>query len=577
MAENADTAARQGRFRDIVKCELALFRKTPLLAAAAILLILIPSFYTGTYVGSIWNPYGNLNRLPVALTTLDQGVTLENKTINLGADLAAKLKNEKTFTFLNVPDEQQAQAAVRSGRAYFAIVVPADFSANAVSGTQAGKLKLYVSGGRSYVGKEIAEHSVAKIAHSLDAGIAAQKWNAVLTATAKSRQAATQLRDGAQNALTGTQQIEQGLAQAGSGADQLTAGQKQLAEGLQSIDTKQLVSAGDELHTNTAKLAEGLEKLPALNVVLGVPRKDLAKLADGARQYQGKIVELADGIDKASSGAAELAQKNADLSSGIAHLHNGSTTLAQGLTRIHDGLTQFVDAIPDQKQDAQSLAVPVEYETIDLVPVSANGPAFAPYFMALSMWIGVLTVSFLFRLRVLPDRFADAGRVATVAGKWACPLLIASLAAITLGIFIHLILRVPIRHMVGYYVILLAAAFTFGAIIFALNSLLGDAGKLLALILLIVQISVVGGAYPIHVEPPIYQALSPWLPMSSVVFGLRAAMFGSFDGDWPRFVLALLPWFLMGLTAGLLTAGGFSYVGEERYGPAMDLNFARPQ
>jgi putative membrane protein len=571
MAKNPYTSSGRAHFWDVLKCELALFRKVPILVAATVILMLIPSLYTGTYVYSIWDPHANLIHLPVGLTTLDQGVEFQGKTVNLGATLVEELKNEMTFNFVELAGEQEAQTAVRSGRVYFALVVPPDFSGTALSGADTAKLKVYTSSGRSYVGMEIAEQATLKISAALNVRIDAERWKIVLANVARSRDAAIRLRDGSKQALDGARRLHEGLAQADDGAGRLTAGQKKLAQGLDGIDTERLVSAGNELHDNTAKLAKGIERVPVLNIVMGVPRKDLEKLARGASEYQDKIAELGAGLDKASSGANELTQKTAELSAGLRQLHDGSTALSEGLGEIHDGLDTFVSAIPAEKHHSESLAVPVAYESTDLVPTSANGPALTPYFMGLSIWIGVFAVTFLFRPAVLPRRLARASRIARLAGKWTCPFLISSLAAMTLGVFVHLLLKVSILDEVGYYAVLLAGALAFNALILSLNSLLGAAGKLLALVLLVVQISVVGGAYPADVEPPLYQAISPWLPMTHVVFGLRAAMFGSFDGNWARHVFAILPWFFIGLGLGLLAAGRFDYVDDDQYGPAADL------
>ena len=62
---------------------------------------------------------------------------------------------------------------------------------------------------------------------------------------------------------------------------------------------------------------------------------------------------------------------------------------------------------------------------------------------------------------------------------------------------------------------------------------------------------------------------------TNIVFGLRAAMFGSFNGDWPRYVLCMLPWFLISLILGLVASKRFNYVDDDKYGPALDVSFMK--
>jgi putative membrane protein len=285
-----------------------------------------------------------------------------------------------------------------------------------------------------------------------------------------------------------------------------------------------------------------------------VKSQDLERLADGATKYQEKIVELAGGIDR---------------------LSDGSKALSEGLYEINEGLSKFASSIPDGKEKAESLAVSVESERIDLVSAPVNGAAFAPYFMGLSLWIGGITISFLFRSIVFPRSVADKSRLAKIIGKWMAPFLISSVSAITLGLYIHLVLKVPISDEVGYYAILIMAVLTTSGFILSLISLIGDAGKLVCLIFLVIQISAVGGAFPLATQPHFYQLISPYLPMTNIVFGLRAAMFGSFDGNWQIHVLSMLPWLCISLTLGLVASRRFNYVDDDQYGPALDMSFIK--
>ena len=234
MAKEANTSCWKVHFWDVLKCEFALFKKEPLLIVATAILILIPSIYTGTYVWSVWDPYGNLSNLPAGLVTLDEGVEFHGKSYNLGDDLIEELNKEKPFKFLHFSSEEESTAAVRSGAIYFSLVVPADFSKKTLPGVDVGKLKYYTSSGRSYVAMEMAKAMARDVVEGLNAKIETERWKAVLASERKARDAVIKLRDGSEKALSGSRKIEEGLGE---------------------IDTRKLVSAGSELHNNTAKLA----------------------------------------------------------------------------------------------------------------------------------------------------------------------------------------------------------------------------------------------------------------------------------------------------------------------------------
>ncbi|MDN6529636.1 MAG: YhgE/Pip family protein, partial [Brevibacterium sp.] len=55
---------------------------------------------------------------------------------------------------------------------------------------------------------------------------------------------------------------------------------------------------------------------------------------------------------------------------------------------------------------------------------------------------------------------------------------------------------------------------------------LGGVGRLIALVLLMVQIASAGGTYPVETAPGIFQIISPFLPMTHAVNGLRTLIAG---------------------------------------------------
>jgi YhgE/Pip-like protein len=245
------------------------------------------------------------------------------------------------------------------------------------------------------------------------------------------------------------------------------------------------------------------------------------------------------------------------------------------LNVFHAVLAELASVIPFRTKAAEGQTVPVILKRRETAPVAANGPGFAPYFMALSLWLGVLLSAFLFRLIVFPKSMVVETNVAKVLGKGMLPLLISLAGAVLLGVTIHSIMKIHLVHILGFYVVLLSAVFTYSTIILSLVRLIGDAGKLLSVLFLVVQIASAGGAYPIQLSPRFYQAVSPFLPLTHVVRGLRAAMFGSYNGDWTRTLLCMLPWVIISLCISLFSTRRFRYVEDSEYGPALDLSFKK--
>lgn len=94
------------------------------------------------------------------------------------------------------------------------------------------------------------------------------------------------------------------------------------------------------------------------------------------------------------------------------------------------------------------------------------------------------------------------------------------------------VLGVKVDSMPRFVFTLLVTALAFLTLIFALVRIFGDAGKLVALVLLVLQLAAAGATMPIELTTPFFQAIHPYLPMTWVVRTLRIAMFGAFEGAW---------------------------------------------
>ena len=96
-------------------------------------LIILPSMYAWPNILSSWDPYGHTNNIKVAVTSEDEGATVDGKELNLGNSLVEGLKNNKNLDWQFVSNKQQAEDGVRIGDYYASIVVPKNFSQNMTS------------------------------------------------------------------------------------------------------------------------------------------------------------------------------------------------------------------------------------------------------------------------------------------------------------------------------------------------------------------------------------------------------------------------------------------------------------
>ena len=96
-------------------------------------LIFLPSMYAWPNILSSWDPYGHTNNIKVAVTSEDEGATVDGKDLNLGKSLVNGLKNNKNLDWQFVSNKQKAEDGVRIGEYYASIVVPKNFSQDMTS------------------------------------------------------------------------------------------------------------------------------------------------------------------------------------------------------------------------------------------------------------------------------------------------------------------------------------------------------------------------------------------------------------------------------------------------------------
>jgi putative membrane protein len=105
-------------------------------------------------------------------------------------------------------------------------------------------------------------------------------------------------------------------------------------------------------------------------------------------------------------------------------------------------------------------------------------------------------------------------------------LILGAVQAILLAATIQFACKISVAHPLAYYLITIIASFVFCAMVQAIAAVFGFPGKFIAVVLLMLQLTTAAGTFPIETEFSIFQALSPYLPMTYVVRALRQAMAG---------------------------------------------------
>lgn len=113
--------------------------KIPVAVLLVAALAVLPSVYDWVNVAAVWDPYSNTSGIKIAVTSLDEGATVQEKSINIGNEVMENLRNNKSLGWTFV-DADTAHNGVKRGEYYASIVIPANFSQH-MTGILEGRLE----------------------------------------------------------------------------------------------------------------------------------------------------------------------------------------------------------------------------------------------------------------------------------------------------------------------------------------------------------------------------------------------------------------------------------------------------
>jgi putative membrane protein len=455
----------------------------------------------------------------------------------------------------------------------------------------------------------------------LDDGIdkAAAGADRLADGTERFSQAAVQLSDGMGRVAAGVQEMRDRLPstnqlhELADGSKAAVAGEGKVVAGIDK-----LIDGGDRLHQGAGQLRQGAAKVPifggrladgAGQLETGISNLDtgLGQAANGSRELDSGLTRLDAGIQPLAGGLAELetnlelmsdqlptAEQRDEVTAAVGRLRDGGLELSNGLARLRDGSqrlavgskeletgsaelaagldrlqTGFAENLGDAKAGGLAASIRVDIQSTSGVP--NNGTAFSPYFTSLSLWLGGIMMTFVFHFRRLVEPMNGASRPVRWLAKAAVPMIIGVLQATVIIGVLRFGFGIVFARPLLVWLAAVLGSLTFVAIIFSFVVIFGDAGRLVAVMLLILQLAAAGGIYPVELSGRFYEAVNPFLPLTALVRAFRATMFGAFNGDWLGAAL------LLGVTACVAAVLGIAlarwkYVTCEAYCPAVEFS-----
>ena len=295
--------------------------KNKILLGSMIVIMFIPIMYGGFFLGSIWNPYGKTQNMPVAFVNNDKGATLQGKSINIGEEAVNTLKKNEDLKWEFV-DSTKAKEGVNDGYYYAVVSIPENFSENAASITssspQKAKIEYTLTPAKNYIGSLITTQA----ANEIKTNISKQLVEAYV-----------------QGIFSSLHELGDGMSQASAGAEELALGSEKLNLGI-----NQYTKGVEKIATNQQTLSGGL-----------------TQLENGARQIQAGLKSTGDAlpdeaqINQLKNGINSLQQGINILNSSVSNPSNELTTAQKNLKTSSDELISSLSKLKENGADLQGV------------------------------------------------------------------------------------------------------------------------------------------------------------------------------------------------------------------------------
>ncbi|ANO01314.1 YhgE/Pip domain-containing protein [Mycobacteroides abscessus] len=320
--------------------EIKRFGRSRMTRAAIVVLMLLPLVYGALYLWAYWDPFGHVNKMPVALVNADKGATVSGQHVNIGEEISKSLTADGSMDW-HVLSLDEARSGVDHGNYYFMLELPPDFSeaiASPLTGEpkQANLVAVY-NDANNYISSSIGRTAIDQVLNAVSTRISGQAVNQVLSVVVSSGAGIQQAADGARQLADGAAKVDDGAGQLAAGLHTTRPGSAQLATGAKQLSDG-INQATDPLLTVTKAVAN-----------IGGSTDKLQQGAEALRQANDQI----DGIAKAQDSAANA------LTAVIDQLAGRQDPAANTLRGIQDQLRehQFTPQVRQQLTDAENASI----------------------------------------------------------------------------------------------------------------------------------------------------------------------------------------------------------------------------
>ena len=217
-----------------------------------------------------------------------------------------------------------------------------------------------------------------------------------------------------------------------------------------------------------------------------------------------------------------------------------------------DRVKALVDTLSgDPDMYGEFFSEPVEIETVAVYPIENYGSGVAPFYTVLSIWVGVIIMAAIIKVKVSKEKYPNASPTELFFGRGMFFLFMGQVQTLITVLGDLFILKIQCIHPFLFWLTAALTSLTFTLLIYALVYSFGDVGKAIAVVVLVLQIAGSSGTYPIELLPEFFQKVYIFFPFPYAINAMRECICGLYEADLVVYLLKLLIFLAVGLVIGL--------------------------
>ena len=585
---------------EIMKKDFKASFSNPIVIIVLLAIIILPSLYALINIQACWNPYENTGNLEFAVANLDKGTTFNGEPINVGNELVKELKNNTKFNWAFI-SEEELRKGVHDGKYYAGMVIPENLSEDVISITtdnpQSANINYVVNIKANPVANKLADSAANAVYRTMNAKIVefiniaaygklGELQSSLSAGAGELSSGGSQLSAGAEKISSGASEVDSGVTKVNDGASKVKSGASKVNTGASTVKSgsKQVQKGSDKISASSSQiksasgqvqkgandleskvdtklLPSSLKEVVQGSITLANASAQLAgkssELSSGSVQLASSSSKLANGADDVASGSNDVANGAVDVADGSGKLAQGALSLAagsellsskaaqalfsaaSGLSAASSSLSQITGV--NESEIGNYIYSPVNLDRDEIYPVSNYGSNVAPFYLVLSMWVGAVITCVM--IKPGTSTGTKYSPLEMYFGKLLL-FIIMSLLQSSVTIIGSFLLGIDIINPGLFIFSAVIVSVMFMVLMYSLISALGQVGKGIGIIILVLQISGTGGIYPIEIMDNLFQIIYPYLPMTYAINLIREAQLGVV---WSNYLLALAVLIGMGI------------------------------